>query len=124
MSFVKNIFSRIFDSPNFKEVRQTKVRDVLNGNILTKGFVQRQIGLLVMIVIFIFLLMENRMTCERQLARIDELNKALEYEMQVSLQTEAELNAASKRGELESALEKHQIPLKALDQRPYYIELK
>ncbi|MBP5317911.1 MAG: hypothetical protein J6Y77_00690 [Paludibacteraceae bacterium] len=116
--------SQWFTSPDFKEVRETKVRDVLNGNIFVKNFATRQLGLLVLLVFLSFLFIENRMNCEQKLARIDELSKELEYEIQVALQVEAELNASSKKSELEKTLEKYDIPLHDLTERPSYIRMK
>ena len=123
-SKLKDKISKWTSSPDFKEVREISLRDILNGNFIVYDFAIKQIGLVILTLILIFVYMQNRMVCEQKLARIDELNKELDYEIQVALQTEADLNATSKKEELKKKLKDHQIELKDLDNRPNYVYVK
>jgi len=55
MSWFSKIIENIKGSEDFSELKSSSFRDILNGNIFTKRFFIKQIGLLVMIVgLFIF----------------------------------------------------------------------
>jgi len=54
MSWFKKITDAIRGSEDFSDIKSSTLRDVLNGNILTKKFFQKQYGLLIMIAVLTF----------------------------------------------------------------------
>ena len=56
MSWFKKITEAIVGSEDFSDIKSSSVRDILNGNILTKRFFQKQYGLLLLVAVLAFFL--------------------------------------------------------------------
>ena len=78
MSWIKKITDAIVGSEDFSDIKSSSVRDILNGNILTKRFIQKQYGLIFMIAVLAFLYVDNRFYCETQLAKEIDLKKKIQ----------------------------------------------
>lgn len=97
MNWIKNIWQTIVGSEDLSELRSSKFRDFLNGNILKKRFIQKQYGLLILIAALIFIYIDNRYACEAQITRKLQLEKELKDIKFESLTISAELTTLSRR---------------------------
>lgn len=97
MGWFKKIIDGIVGSEDFSDIKSSSIRDILNGNILTKRFIQKQYGLIIMIAIFAFLYVDNRYYCETQLAKEVELKKSIQDLKYESLTNSAELMQLSRQ---------------------------
>ena len=96
MSWFKKIIDAIQGSEDFSDIKSSTFRDILNGNILTKNFLRKQYGLLIMIAALTFLYVDNRFYCETQLAKEIELKKKIQDVKYESLTISAELMQLSR----------------------------
>ncbi len=97
MSWFKKIADAIRGNEDFSDIKTSSVRDILNGEILTKKFFQKQYGLLIMIAVLTFLYVDNRYYCETQLAKEIELKKKIQDAKYESLTISAELMEISRQ---------------------------
>ena len=97
MSWFKKITDAIRGSEDFSDIKSSTVRDILNGNILTKKFFQKQYGLLIMIAVLMFLYVDNRYYCETQQAHEIDLKKEIQDVKYESLTISAELMEISRQ---------------------------
>ena len=97
MSWIKKITDAIVGSEDFSDIKSSSVRDILNGNILTKKFIQKQYGLIFMIAVLTFLYVDNRFYCETQLAKEIDLKKKILDVKYESLTNSAELMKISRQ---------------------------
>lgn len=103
-SWWKKLVDAIRGSEDFSDIKSSSLRDILNGNILTKNFFRKQYGLIIMIAVLAFLYVDNRFYCETSLAKEIELKKQildLKYE---SLTISAELVQISRESNVEQML--------------------
>jgi hypothetical protein len=97
MSWFKKIAEAIRGSEDFSDIKSSTARDILNGNILTKKFLQKQYGLIGMIAILMFMYVDNRYYCETQQAKEIELKKKIQDVKYESLTISAELMQISRQ---------------------------
>ncbi len=122
MGFFRNIAARIKNSEDLTELRSSTLRDILNGNVLTRRFIRRQyllLGLLVGITIFYN---DNRYESEKQITRISELRKQIQDAKYERLTISAELVEITRRSSIERLLQEKGIPLTTGTQPPIVIE--
>ncbi len=96
MSWFKKIIAAIKGSEDFSDIKSSSVRDILNGNILTKNFLKKQYSLLIMIAVLTFLYVDNRFYCETQLAKEIDMKKKIQDVKYESLTISAELMQLSR----------------------------
>ena len=97
MSWFSKIADAIRGNEDFSDIKTSSVRDILNGEILTKKFFQKQYGLLIMIAVLTFLYVDNRYYCETQLAKEIELKRKIQDAKYESLTISAELMEISRQ---------------------------
>lgn len=97
MSWFKKITDAIRGSEDFSDIKSSSVRDVLNGNILTKKFFQKQYLLLIMIAGLTIFYVDNRYYCETQMAKEIELEKKIKDIKYESLTISSELMQISRQ---------------------------
>lgn len=97
MSWFKNITDAIIGSEDFSDIKSSSLRDVINGNILTKKFIQKQYGLIAMIAVLAFFYVDNRYYCETQQAKEIKLKKKIQDLKYESLTNSAELMKISRQ---------------------------
>jgi len=97
MSWIKNITDAIIGSEDFSDIKSSSLRDVINGNILTKKFIQKQYGLIAMIAVLAFFYVDNRYYCETQQAKEIQLKKKIQDLKYESLTNSAELMKISRQ---------------------------
>lgn len=97
MAWFNKLITDIKGSEDFSDIKSSSIRDVLNGNILTKKFIQKQYGLLIMLAVLAFAYIDNRYYCETQMKRENQLRKELKELKYESLTISAELMQISRR---------------------------
>ena len=115
---VKNI---IKENEDLKEIKKSSFKDILTGDILNRKFIQKQFPLLVLTLCFVFVYMDNRMRCEQQFIKIDNLNKELANEKYICMVTEAELLKNSRIEQIKEIIKQHQLNLEEESLPPYKI---
>lgn len=122
MSWFKKIADAILGSEDFSDIKSSTLRDILNGNILTKKFFQKQYGLLIMISVLTFLYVDNRYYCETQQAHEIDLKKKIQDVKYESLTISAELMEISRQSNVLRKVNESGLPLIESTTPPTVIE--
>jgi hypothetical protein len=122
MSFFKNIVDRIRQSEDLSDLRSSSVRDILNGNILTKKFIRKQYLLIVLLVVLSIGYIDNRYSSEKQIATMVMLKKNIQDAKYESLTISAELMEISRQSNLLLLMESKGMQLKPGNTPPIVIE--
>jgi hypothetical protein len=122
MSWFKKIAEAIIGSEDFSDIKSSSVRDILNGNILTKRFFQKQYGLVLMIAVLAFLYVDNRYYCETQLAKEIDLKKKILDVKYESLTNSAELMKISRQSNVLEMINQRGVNLIQTATPPIVIE--
>ena len=122
MSWFKKIADAVRGSEDFSDIKSSSLRDILNGDILTKRFFQKQYGLLIMIAFLAFLYIDNRYYCETQLAKEIELKKKILDAKYESLTISAELMEISRQSNVMKAVNDNGLGLIENKTPPIVIE--
>lgn len=112
MSWFRKILDAIKGSEDFSDIKSSTLRDILNGNILTKKFFQKQYLLLIMIAILAFFYVDNRYYCETQLANEIELKKKIQDLKYEYLTISAELMNMTKESNVINMVKERGLNLK------------
>lgn len=115
---VKDIIN---ENEDLKEIKKSSFKDILTGDILNRKFIQKQFPLLILSLCFIFIYMDNRMSCEQQVLTIDKLNKELANEKYICMVTEAELLENSRIEQVKEIIKKHELNLEEESLPPYKV---
>jgi hypothetical protein len=97
MNWLNKILEVIIGSEELSELKSSKFRDFLNGNILKKRFIQKQYGLFVFVAVLIFISIDNRYACEAQIAQEVKLKKELQDIKFESLTISSQLTTLGRR---------------------------
>lgn len=97
MNWFNKILEVIIGSEELSELKSSKFRDFLNGNILKKRFIQKQYGLFALSSVLIFIYINNRYACEVQIAQEVKLKKELQDIKFESLTISAQLTTLGRR---------------------------
>jgi len=122
MGWLNKIATSIKGNEDFSDIKSSTLRDVINGNILSKKFLQKQYGLLIMIAILIFLYVDNRYYCETQLAKTIELKSKIKDVKYESLTISSQLMRISRQSNIIMMLNEKGIPLDESNTPPVTIE--
>jgi len=122
MSWIKKIADAVRGSEDFSDIKSSTVRDILNGNILTNRFLQKQYGLLIMIAVLAFFYVDNRYYCETQLAKEIEMKKKIQDVKYESLTISAELMQISRQSTVLNLIKSRGINLEQTTSSPIVIE--
>lgn len=76
------------------------LRNILVGDMLTAGFVKRQIWLIVIITAFIIVYISNRYSCQQSQIKIDDLNKELQDAKFKAMSSNSELTGLSRESKV------------------------
>jgi hypothetical protein len=125
MSWIKKTFSNIKESETVRDFKSAKMgeifRDILNGNILTNEFFQKQYGLIIMLAVLMFMYVGNRYSCEAQLAKQIELKKDIQDIKYESLTISADLMELSRRSKVLKMINERGINLAEMKTPPVII---
>lgn len=122
MSWLNKIAEAIRGSEDFSDIKSSNIRDIINGNILTKKFIQKQYGLLIMISVLLFLYVDNRFYCETQMAKEIELKRKIQDAKYDALTTSAELMEISRQSNVMKAVNTNGLQLVENTTPPIVIE--
>ncbi len=121
---IKKIGKKIAESEEFNDLTNTSLRDIFDGKIFTKSYFLKQIWLIFLVTCLVFLYMDNRMECERQVAVINDLNKQLIDAKYTSMVVESDLLSISRQSQIEELIKAQEIELEELQFPPYKIKLE
>lgn len=124
MGWLNKIATSIRGNEDFSDIKSSTLIDVINGNILSKKFFQKQYGLLIMIAILAFMYVDNRYYCETQLAKTIELKKKIEDVKYESLTISSQLMRISRQSNIIRMLQEKGIQLEESNTPPVTIEEK
>lgn len=102
----------------------TFLKEILTGDIFSKDFFARQIGVLVLSIILAFVYMNNRMICEQSYKEIYKLRKELTNEKYISVFNESKLLQVSRIGTIKELVNKHQLNLVEENMPAYRVQIK
>ena len=97
MSWFKKILETIKGSEDFSDIKSSTLRDILNGSILKKKFIQKHYGLFILIAFLIFVYIDNRFYCETQISKEVKLKQQLKDIKFESLTISAQLTTLNRR---------------------------
>ena len=123
MSFLKRLVDNIRGNEDFNDLKSSTLRDIINGNILTKKFLKKQYPLLIMIAILAFLYVDNRYYCEKQLSKVLKLKRELQDIKYESLTLSAELMETSRQSSIRKMVKERGLTLKESSTPPVVIDL-
>ena len=122
MPVIKKFVEKIRQSEDLSDLRSSSVRDILNGNILTKKFIRRQYLLIILMVVLSIVYIDNRYSSEKQITRITELKRKIQDAKYESLTISAELMEISRQSNILLMLESKGIDLRPGDTPPIVID--
>ena len=101
------------------------LRKILGGDFLTAQMLRRQIGVVLLILIFIFIYISNRYSCQKSLIEIDQLNTELTDAKYKALSSASELTEKCRESNVLNMLQaQNDSTLKIPTQPPYIVEVK
>lgn len=119
---IKNIKEQFKKSPEFSDITGSSIKDFINGDIFNKEFIKKQYGVIVLLSVISFFYIGNRYSVEKQLARIDALQRELIEIKYTSLTISCELMTLSRQSNVEAIIQEKNIGLQELVIPPYNIE--
>lgn len=122
MSWLKTISEAIKGSEDFSDIKSSSVRDILNGEILTKNFFKKQYGLLIMVSLLAFMYVGNRYSCETQMAKEIQLKKKIQDLKYESLTISSELMQISRQSSVLNMVKANGLNLAEPTSPPIVIE--
>lgn len=122
MSSFKQLIQKIVNSEDFTDIKSSTVRDVLNGNILTKRFIRKQYPLLILLAVLSIFYIDNRYTSEKQITRVTDLKKNIQDAKYESLTISAELMEITRLSNIISLLRSKGMDLEPGNTPPIVIE--
>jgi len=121
MPVIKKFVEKIRQSEDLSDLRSSSVRDILNGNILTKKFIRRQYLLIILMVVLSIVYIDNRYSSEKQITNITELKRKIQDAKYESLTISAELMEISRQSNIFLLLESKGVQLRPGDTPPIVI---
>jgi len=112
VSLFKKIVDGIKGNEDLSEIKSSKFRDFLNGNLFTKKFFRKQILLILLIFILIIFYVDNRYYCEKQLYTIIKYEKKIKDVKYESLTISAQLMKISRQSNIVNMIKERGIDLK------------
>ena len=122
MSVFKNFIEKIRQNEDFTDIRSSSVRDILNGNILTKKFIRKQYLLIIMLVVLSIVYIDNRYSSEKQIAYAATLKKNIQDAKYESLTISADLMEISRQSSIRKLMQSKGMKLKPSNTPPVVVE--
>jgi len=122
MLWFKKITEAIKGSEDFSDMKSSTIRDILNGEILSKNFLIKQYGLFIMISLLAFMYVGNRYACESQMAQEIDLKKKIQDLKYESLTISSELMKISRQSSVLSMVKASGLNLVETSTPPIVIE--
>lgn len=122
MAAFKRLIEKVRQSEDFSDIKSSSVRDILNGNILTKKFIRKQYMLLVLLVLLSIFYIDNRYASEKQISRITTLKKNIQDAKYESLTISAELMEISRQSNIYRLMQSKGMKLKPGETPPIVVD--
>ncbi len=104
---------------------QFTLRKILGGDILNAKQVKAQVGVILLITVFMLVYISNRYRCQSAQIEIAQLEQELQDIQKKSLSMSSELTELTRETNvLQKLKENKDTTLKALEQPPFYIEVE
>ncbi len=124
MSWIRKIAEAVKGNEDFNDLKSSTLRDIINGNILTKNFLKKQYPLLILIAMLAFLYVDNRYYCETQLSKVIKLKREIQDIKYESLTISAELMEISRQSNVRKMIKERGLTLSESNTPPVVIEVK
>lgn len=111
-------FTRQDDLGNKTSIR---LKDILGGEILTRGTFRKQFGLIALCVFYVILYITNRYQAQQELIETVELKSELQKQKFYSLTRSGEYTIRSRQSQVEEMLKKTPDSMLALPKEPPFI---
>ena len=110
----------------FKKIKSTikeaDIKGVLGGEVLNSAFAKKQAGIIILLVVLSFFYTGNRYACEKQLAKIDKLQKELTEVKYTYLTISSELMTISRQSKVEKIIQAKGINLEKSTVPPHSVQ--
>lgn len=97
------------------------LRRILGGDFLTTQMLRRQIGVILLCVVFIIIYISNRYSCQKKMLEIDRLNIELQDAKYKSLSSASELTERCRESNVLDMLKTNKDSLLKIPAQPPYI---
>ncbi|MGI6223033.1 MAG: FtsL-like putative cell division protein [Prevotella sp.] len=97
------------------------LRKVLGGDILNTNFIKNQIGLFLLITLFLVIYIANRYSVQQDLIKIDKLHNELQDVKYKALSTSSELTERSRESNVLNQLQSNKDSVLKIPNQPPYI---
>lgn len=97
------------------------LRRILGGDFLTAQMLRRQIGVILLCVVFIIIYISNRYSCQKKMLEIDRLNIELQDAKYKSLSSASELTERCRESNVLELLKTNKDSLLKIPAQPPYI---
>ena len=124
MSWIRKIAEAIRGNEDFNDLKSSTLRDIINGNILTKNFLKKQYPLMILIAFLAFLYVDNRYYSETQLSKVLKLKREIQDIKYESLTISAELMEISRQSNVRKMIKERGLTLSESNTPPVVLEMK
>lgn len=97
------------------------LRKILGGDFLTAEMLRRQIGVILLIVVFVIIYISNRYSCQQKMLEIDKLNVELQDAKYRSLSSASELTERCRESNVLEMLRNNRDSILKIPTLPPYI---
>ena len=104
------------------ELKGTSIRDILNGSLLTRGIILKNIGFIIWLTFLGIVYIGNSYHAEKVARSINRLQREVKDLRAESITTAAELMYVSRQSEVQKMVKKKRLELKESVEPPYKIE--
>lgn len=122
MSLFARIRARLNENEDFRELKSITPRHFLNGQIFTLKMIQRQYLLMGLLVLLSIVHIDNRYASEKEITRINQLNKQIQDARYQNLTLSAELEEICRRSNIERLIREKGMNLRTGINPPVVIE--
>ena len=104
------------------ELKGTSIRDILNGSLLTRGIILRNIGFIVWLTFLGFVYIGNSYHAEKIARSINRLQREVKDLRAESITTAAELMYVSRQSVVQQMVKNNRLEVKESVEPPYKIK--
>jgi len=97
------------------------LRRILGGDFLTNDMIRRQIGVILLVLVFTIIYIANRYSCQKSLLEIDRLNVELQDAKYKALSSSSELTERCRESNVLNMLKSSEDSTLRIPQQPPYI---